>query len=81
MLAHAVAAVVKMRRPMADLLACGTMICGASAVNAAAPVAKAHRDEQGVAIGIVFLFSIFALVAFRRWDSTRRSRVCGAALP
>lgn len=64
MVAHAVAAAVRLRRPMADLLACGTMICGASAVNAAAPVAKAHREEQGVAIGIVFLFSVFALFAF-----------------
>ena len=64
MVAHAVGAAVKLRRPMADLLACGTMICGASAVNAAAPVAKAHRDEQGVAIGVVFLFSVFALFAF-----------------
>ena len=64
MVAHATAATVKLRRPMADLLACGSMICGASAVNAAAPIAKAHREEQGVAIGIVFLFSVFALVAF-----------------
>jgi hypothetical protein len=49
---------------LADLLAFGTMICGASAVNAAAPVAKAHRVDQGVAIGIVFLFSVVALFAF-----------------
>jgi uncharacterized integral membrane protein (TIGR00698 family) len=65
MVAHAIGAAVKMRRPMVDLLASGTMICGASAVNAAAPIAKAHRDEQGLAIGIVFLFSVFALLAFR----------------
>jgi len=65
MVAHALGAAAKMRKPMADVLAFGTMICGASAVNAAAPIAKAHRDEQGVAIGITFLFSVFALVAFR----------------
>jgi len=65
MIAHALGAAVHMRRPMADLLAFGTMICGASAVNAAAPVARAHREEQGVAIGVVFLFSVFALLAFR----------------
>lgn len=65
MIAHAAGAAVKMRRPMADVLAFGTMICGASAINAAAPVAKAHREEQGVAIAVVFLFSVFALFTFR----------------
>jgi len=63
--AHAVAAPLGVRRPLADLLAGGTMICGASAVNAVAPVVGARREEQGVAIGAVFLFSIVALVAFR----------------
>jgi uncharacterized integral membrane protein (TIGR00698 family) len=63
--AHAVAAPLGVRRPLADLLAGGTMICGASAVNAVAPVVGARREEQGVAIGAVFLFSVVALVAFR----------------
>jgi len=63
--AHAIGAALGVRRPMADLLASGTMICGASAVNATAPVAGARREEQGVAIGVVFLFSMVALVAFR----------------
>lgn len=63
--AHSLAAVMGVRRPMADILAGGTMICGASAVNAIAPVAGARRDEQGIAIGVVFLFSVVALVAFR----------------
>ncbi len=63
--AHSLAAVIGVRRPMADILAGGTMICGASAVNAIAPVAGARRDEQGIAIGVVFLFSVVALVAFR----------------
>ena len=62
--AHAVAAPLRVRRPLADLLAAGTMICGASAVNAVAPVVGARREEQGVAIGAVFLFSVVALVAF-----------------
>lgn len=62
---HALAAALGVRRPMADLLAGGTMICGASAVNAVAPIAGARREEQGLAIGVVFLFSIVALVAFR----------------
>ncbi|HEY3820447.1 MAG TPA: putative sulfate exporter family transporter [Polyangiaceae bacterium] len=64
LVAHAVAAPLGVRRPLGDLLAGGTMICGASAVNALAPVVGARREEQGVAIGAVFLFSVVALVAF-----------------
>ncbi len=64
LVAHAVAAPLGVRRPLADLLAGGTMICGASAVNALAPVVGARREEQGVAIGAVFLFSVVALVLF-----------------
>lgn len=63
--AHALAAALGVRRPLGDILAGGTMICGASAVNAIAPVARAHREEQGIAIGVVFLFSVVALFAFR----------------
>src|SRR5262249_22706722 len=63
--AHAVASWLGVRRPMADLLAGGTMICGASAVNALAPVVGARREEQGGATAAVFLFSVVALVAFR----------------
>ncbi len=62
---HALTAAFGVRRPMGDVLAGGTMICGASAVNAIAPVARAHREEQGIAIGVVFLFSVVALFAFR----------------
>lgn len=62
---HALAASLGVRRPMADLLAAGTMICGASAVNAVAPVARAHREEQATAIAVISLFSIVALLAFR----------------
>ncbi len=62
---HALAAVFGVRRPMGDILAGGTMICGASAVNAIAPIAGARREEQGVAIGVVFLFSVAAMFTFR----------------
>jgi uncharacterized membrane protein YadS len=63
--AHAVGGWLGVRRPMTDLLAGGTMICGASAVNALAPVVGARREEQGVATAAVFLFSVVALLAFR----------------
>jgi uncharacterized integral membrane protein (TIGR00698 family) len=62
--AHSVAALLKVRRPLADLLAGGTMICGASAVNAIAPAVGARREEQGIAIATVFLFSVVALLAY-----------------
>jgi len=62
---HMIATLLGVRRPMADLIAGGTMICGASAVNAVAPVAGARREEQGIAIATIFLFSIVALIVFR----------------
>lgn len=64
LVAHILGALLGVRRPLADLLAGGTIICGASAVNAIAPIAGAHRQEQGVAIGVMFLFSVVALVCF-----------------
>lgn len=63
--AQTLGALVGVRRPLTDLLAGGTMICGASAVNAVAPISGAHRDEQGVAIAVMFLFSVVAMLCFR----------------
>jgi uncharacterized membrane protein YadS len=63
--AHVIGVMLGVRRPLVDLLAGGTMICGASAVNAIAPVVGAHRDEQGVAIAVMFLFSVVAMITFR----------------
>jgi uncharacterized integral membrane protein (TIGR00698 family) len=63
--AHILGVLLGVRRPLVDLLAGGTMICGASAVNAIAPVVGAHRDEQGVAIAVMFLFSVVAMISFR----------------
>jgi uncharacterized membrane protein YadS len=63
--AHILGVMLGLRRPLVDLIAGGTMICGASAVNAIAPVVGAHREEQGVAIAVMFLFSVFAMLAFR----------------
>lgn len=63
--AHVLGSFLRVRRPLVDLLASGTMICGASAVNATAPACGAHREEQGVAIAVVFLFSVTAMLSFR----------------
>ena len=63
--AHVLGMFFRVRRPLVDLLASGTMICGASAVNATAPACGAHREEQGVAIAVVFLFSVTAMLSFR----------------
>jgi uncharacterized integral membrane protein (TIGR00698 family) len=54
-----------LRQSFTDLLAAGSMICGASAVNATAPIVGAERQEQGLAIGIVFLSSVAAMLSFR----------------
>jgi len=62
---HLLGVVLRVRRPLVDLLAGGTMICGASAVNAIAPACGAHREEQGVAIAVTFLFSVTAMLSFR----------------
>ncbi len=62
---HVLGALLRVRRPLVDLIAGGTMICGASAVNAVAPVVGAKREEQGVAIGVTFLFSLTAMLSFR----------------
>jgi uncharacterized integral membrane protein (TIGR00698 family) len=64
-LTHALAVPLRVSRPLADLIAAGTMICGASAVNAVAPLIGARREDQAIALGTVFLFSTVALVAFR----------------
>ncbi len=64
-IAHVLGVFLRVRRPLVDLLAGGTMICGASAVNAIAPACRAHREEQGVAIAVVFLFSVTAMLSFR----------------
>jgi uncharacterized integral membrane protein (TIGR00698 family) len=62
---HLLGTALRVRRPLVDLVAGGTMICGASAVNAIAPACGAHRQEQGVAIAITFLFSVTAMFSFR----------------
>ena len=63
-LTHFVAGRLGLRREMGDLISIGTMICGASAINALSPVVYARRRDQGIAISAVFLFSLVALLLF-----------------
>ena len=62
--AHFVAGRLGLRGEMGDLLSIGTMICGASAIKALSPVVYARRNDQGLAISAVFLFSLVALILF-----------------
>ena len=62
--AHASAGLLGLRREVADLVAVGTMVCGASAINALAPVVFARRRDQGLAVTAIFLFSVVALLTF-----------------
>src|SRR4029079_3333920 len=62
--AHVLGVLLAVSVPLVRLLAGATMICGASAVNAIAPVAGARREEQGVAIAVMFLFSVVAMLSF-----------------
>lgn len=65
LMAHAVGGRSSLGRSLLDLLGAGSAICGASAVNATAPVAGASRQEQGLAVGVVFLSSVLAMLTFR----------------
>jgi uncharacterized membrane protein YadS len=62
--AHGVGAWMGLPRSQVDLVAGGTMICGASAIQALAPVTGARTEEQGIAIATVFVFSVTALAVF-----------------
>jgi len=63
-LTHVAGHALGLGRELSDLLSIGSMICGASAINALSPVIYARRRDQGLAITAVFLFSVVALVAF-----------------
>ncbi len=62
--AHVMGTLLGVRSPLVDLLAGGTMICGASAVNAIAPVVGAHPEELGVAAAVLILFGVVAIDPF-----------------
>ena len=55
---------LKLSRPVGWLIACGTAICGGSAIAAVGPVLRAKDEEMSVALGTVFVLNALALFAF-----------------
>ena len=51
-------------RTLTHLIACGTAICGGSAIAAVGPVLRARDEEMSVALGTVFILNALALFAF-----------------
>lgn len=60
----AVARRLGVERGLALLLAAGSSICGASAIAAVAPVARAREDEVSVSVGVVTLLGTLGVLAF-----------------
>jgi uncharacterized integral membrane protein (TIGR00698 family) len=52
------------RAPLRTLIACGTGICGASAIAAVTPVIAAGELEVGYAVATIFLFNVLAVLSF-----------------
>lgn len=48
----------------AHLIACGTAICGGSAIAAIAPVIKSDEKQTSVALGVIFILNSIALFLF-----------------
>ena len=51
-------------RRVSHLIACGTAICGGSAIAAVGPVLGAKNEEMSVALGTVFVLNAVALMLF-----------------
>jgi uncharacterized integral membrane protein (TIGR00698 family) len=51
-------------RPLAQLIAAGTAICGGTAIATLAPIVGARADQVAVALAIVFLLNAVAMLAF-----------------
>ena len=55
---------LKIEKKTYTLIACGTAICGGSAIAALSPVIKAEEKQISVALGTVFLLNSIALFLF-----------------
>lgn len=55
---------LRIEKKTSTLIACGTAICGGSAIAAISPVIKAEEKQISVALGTVFLLNSIALFIF-----------------
>lgn len=55
---------LKIEKKTSHLIACGTAICGGSAIAAMAPVIKAEEKQISIALGTVFILNSIALFLF-----------------
>jgi uncharacterized integral membrane protein (TIGR00698 family) len=55
---------LRIEKKTATLIACGTAICGGSAIAAISPVIKAEEKQISVALGTVFMLNSIALFLF-----------------
>ncbi|MDR0231481.1 MAG: putative sulfate exporter family transporter [Dysgonamonadaceae bacterium] len=55
---------LKIPTKLSHLVACGTAICGGSAIAAVAPVVNANEKEVSMSLGVVFLLNSIALILF-----------------
>ena len=63
-LGYLVGRVLGLSRRVTHLIACGTAICGGSAIAAVGPVVRASEEEMSVSLGTVFVLNAVALFAF-----------------
>lgn len=56
--------VLRIEKKLSHLIACGTAICGGSAIAAISPVMKAEEKQISVALGTVFILNAVALFLF-----------------
>lgn len=63
-LGYFVAKWLGIEKKAAHLIACGTAICGGSAIAAVSPVIKAEEKQASVALGCVFILNSAALFIF-----------------
>ena len=54
----------KTDRKTSHLIACGTAICGGSAIASVAPVIRSTEKQTGLALGVIFILNAIALFLF-----------------
>lgn len=55
---------MKIEKKTSHLIACGTAICGGSAIAAIAPIIKSDEKQTSVALGVIFILNSVALFIF-----------------